>query len=1171
LHRSLIRKEVNYHHEVARMIEAIPRVSASGGDLRRGLIAGACVAATYVVAARLGFTVAFVAPQITTVWAPTGIALAALLLRGRRLWPAVWLGAFVANAGTEAPLWTAVIIATGNTLEAVAAASFFGRSRGFDPGLRRLADTARYIAFAAMLSTLISATIGVTTLCLAGVQSWPRFPRLWSAWWLGDALATLVVAPVILATVRSSRRYSWQDWTGVALLTVATAVATEVVFGQPSGPIFGHGPLHYLIFPLAVVAAVRFGQPAAAMLVFSASAVSIWHTVRGDGPFASPDIYQGLILLQVFIAVLAGTGLLLAAAMTERQTSQRRRAAAYAVGEVLADAPDLANAAPAILRNVCENLAWQGGALWLVDAGDRLLRCVSVWNDGAMPVADFIRTTEATTFQPAVGLPGRVWATGRAVWIENVLQDRNFPRGTAARAAGIHGAFGFPIRLEGDVLGVVEFFTDRVATPDSELLDTMSTVGNQIGQFVGRKRTEMASRVSEERFRSLAASTSALTLYEQDRDLRYLWVFPQHPEFPNQNIGKTDADLLPSAEGERLSAMKRAVLQSGVGRREEVTVTLPTETRSYDLMIEPRKDSSGAITGISGVAVDITERKRSEQLLVEHRNVLELIVSGHSADECLSSVSEAVSRLSAHAGACVLIADGEQHGFAIRHGVPVQPSFVDALMSPPMNMAVAERVFRSTAPISIDIERDEHWPSAFRELCLSHGIHACHLEPALNTAGIAVGWIMLCLDDARAVSAWELRVAQFGAHIASIVIERERAEQTIRASEERLKDADRRKDEFLAMLAHELRNPLAPIRTGLQLVKLAGDTPGAVERIRPMMERQIGHMVRLIDDLLDVSRITSGKIQLKQQAASLAEVIDGAVEANRAAIDAARLQLSIQLPAAPPLLFVDPTRFIQVISNLLNNAAKFTGAGGQINITGAVVGDSAGGDEVVLRVSDTGIGIPGELLPRVFDLFTQGERPAHRPQPGLGIGLALARRIVEMHGGRIEARSAGPGGGSEFTIYMPALGAVGTAQENPPEAVARAALKRRVLIVDDNADAADTLASLVRTLGGEARTAADGPGGIQCASEFSPDVILLDIGMPGMDGYEACRRLRLAQLDNRAFIVAISGWGQDGDKRRAAEAGFDAHLTKPADPAVLERLLAQAAATDHEPRQPTSR
>jgi PAS domain S-box-containing protein len=1396
--------------------------STSVRDLRRDLIVGVCVAVAYVAAARLGFLAAFVAEQITTVWAPTGIALAALLLWGRRLWPAVWLAAFAANAGTQAPLWTAAIIATGNTLEAVAAAWLLGRARGFDPGLRRLADTARFIVVAAVLTTIISATIGVTTLCLAGVQPWTRFFGLWPAWWLGDALGALVVAPVILTTFRTAPHRSRQDWRGVGLLILATMVATQVVFGQVLGPIFGRGPLHYVIFPLVVVAAVRFGQPAAAVLVFGASTVTIWHTVRGAGPFASPDIYQGLLLLQVFMGVLASTGLLLAAAMSERQTSQRRRAAAQAVGEVLADAPDVASAAPAILRKVCDTLEWQVGALWLIDGDARRLRCCGLWSNGAVPVTDFVRTTHETDFQLGIGLPGRVWATDRAAWIEDVPRDGNFPRAAVARAAGIRGAFGFPIRLGGDVLGVIEFFTDRVATPDPELLDTMTTVGNEVGQFVGRKRVERAVldeqrrmravletaldavigmdhrgvitefnpaaerlfgyqkelavgrvladlliphdlrqqhqaglarylstsegpylnrrietrgchadghefpielaitriadegparftgfvrdltarvqadrererliqreldarregerrvadvlealtdgfqtidrdwrwtyvnpalkrmwaelgldgdvlgrgvfevfpearetelgqslrravteripietesfyppfqrwyfvryfpmpdggvsmfsqditarkqaeeavRVNEERFRSLAASSSALTLYEQDQDLRYRWVFPQHPEFPNQNIGKTDVELLPSGEGERLSGLKQAVLQSGVGRREEITVTLPTETRSYDLMIEPRRDSGGAIVGVSGVAVDISERKRSEQLLVEHKNVLELIATGRPADECLANVADAVSRLSAHARACVLVADAARTTFVVRHGAPIPLSFAAGLMNPPMNLGMAQRVLRAGATASPDIEHDDRWPATWRELCLSHGIRASHFEPAVSADGIVVGSFMLCLDNARMPSAWELRVAEFGAHIATIVIEREHAEETLRASEERLRDADRRKDEFLAMLAHELRNPLAPIRTGLELVRLAGDTPGAVERIRPMMERQIGHMVRLIDDLLDVSRITSGKIHLQRQAASLAEIVNGAVEANRGGIEAAGLLLSIQLPERQPLLFVDPTRFVQVISNLLHNAAKFTDAGGRIMVRGELVSDGSGGDELVLSVSDTGVGISGEMLPRVFDLFSQGERSTHRPQAGLGIGLALARRLTEMHGGRIDARSAGPGCGSEFTISMPVLDAVAALSDGPPSAAARPEVKRRVLIVDDNADAADTLASLVRTLGGEARTAADGPSGIECASEFTPDVILLDIGMPGMDGYEACRRIRQERFGRRAFIVAITGWGQDGDKRRAAEAGFDAHLTKPADPVVLERLLAEAPATD---------
>jgi integral membrane sensor domain MASE1 len=252
----------------------------------RTLATAVALTTAYAVAARLGFELAFVAEQVTTVWAPTGIAQAGLLLWGVRLWPAVWAGAFIANAGSDAPLWTAAVIASGNTLEAVAAALLLSRAR-FDPGLTRFADATRFIVAGAILATAISATIGVTTLCAAGVQPWNRYAALWSAWWLGDALGALVVAPLILTFVAGRERPA-REWLYAAALTLAGVGITQVVFGEALGPFFGRGPLHYLLFPLVVVAAVRPGQPATALVVASASAAAIFNTVRGAGPFAAP-------------------------------------------------------------------------------------------------------------------------------------------------------------------------------------------------------------------------------------------------------------------------------------------------------------------------------------------------------------------------------------------------------------------------------------------------------------------------------------------------------------------------------------------------------------------------------------------------------------------------------------------------------------------------------------------------------------------------------------------------------------------------------------------------------------------------------------------------------------------------------------------------------------------
>jgi PAS domain S-box-containing protein len=394
----------------------------------------------------------------------------------------------------------------------------------------------------------------------------------------------------------------------------------------------------------------------------------------------------------------------------------------------------------------------------------------------------------------------------------------------------------------------------------------------------------------------------------------------------------------------------------------------------------------------------------------------------------------------------------------------------------------------------------------------------------------------------------ELFVGYVGASVD--ITERKRAEEALR-------EADQRKDAFLAILAHELRNPLAPLRTGIELLRVAGDRPGALGRVLPVLERQVAHMVRLIDDLLDVSRITSGKIQLQRQPTSLADLVNSAIDANRAAIEAAGLRLSVSLPDAPCLVDVDPTRFVQVLSNVLNNSTKFTDAGGSIAVA-AVVDGSVSPPQLSVSVTDSGAGISASTLPHIFEFFVQGETPG-RGKSGLGIGLGLARQLMEMHGGTIEARSDGVGRGSAFTIRLPAL-TLESVRPSPESdrPRTRRCVGRRVLVIDDNMDAADTLAALVVALGGEAATAYAGRDGLRRAVDFRPDVVLLDIGMPGMDGYETCRLLRAEPAARAAYVVAVTGFGQTHDRDRALADGFDAHLTKPADPRVLEDVLAGA-------------
>jgi CheY-like chemotaxis protein/two-component sensor histidine kinase len=326
------------------------------------------------------------------------------------------------------------------------------------------------------------------------------------------------------------------------------------------------------------------------------------------------------------------------------------------------------------------------------------------------------------------------------------------------------------------------------------------------------------------------------------------------------------------------------------------------------------------------------------------------------------------------------------------------------------------------------------------------------------------------------------------------------------------------------------------------------------------MERQIGHMVRLIDDLLDISRITSGKIQLQRQAALLSELVDGAVEATRAFAAERGVHLAVHLPDGPCVLDVDRTRFVQILSNLLHNAAKFTEAGGHIDVSAEVgARDDSSFQELALTVADSGVGISQEMLPRVFDLFTQGEGDA-LAQGGLGIGLALVRRLVEMPGGRVAARSEGRNRGTQVTIRMPVSRAKASAGSHARPG-AQESIACRVLIVDDNEDAAHTLAMLVAELGGESCIATDGHSGIRCLSEFRPEIVLLDIGLPDLDGYETCRRMRQVPGGSEVIVAALTGWGQDDDRQRALDAGFDLHLTKPADPLAVQKLFADVART----------
>ena len=377
-----------------------------------------------------------------------------------------------------------------------------------------------------------------------------------------------------------------------------------------------------------------------------------------------------------------------------------------------------------------------------------------------------------------------------------------------------------------------------------------------------------------------------------------------------------------------------------------------------------------------------------------------------------------------------------------------------------------------------------------------------------------------------------------------------------RQAEARLEEASRRKDEFLAMLAHELRNPLAPIRNAVELIRLAAPAEAKVRWAADVTDRQLRQLTRLVDELLDVARISQGKVVLQTQCLDLVTVVTQCIDSQRDMMHQRHQTLTLSLPEMPVNLNGDSTRLAQVVNNLLSNAIKYTPEGGAISVSVAHA-EGGTGEYALLEVSDNGIGIDSELLPHVFELFEQGKRALDRTQGGLGVGLTLVQRLVQLHGGEVVASSAGPGQGSQFRVLLPCLGEVEEpmATEENSGRLPTASVARRILVVDDNVDVVETTTMLLSLSGHQVRSAKDGLQALHMASEFRPDVVLLDIGLPLMDGYEVARRLRQAPQTAGALLIALTGYGQQGDRQRGRDAGFDGHMLKPVDPHALAKLI----------------
>ncbi len=596
-----------------------------------------------------------------------------------------------------------------------------------------------------------------------------------------------------------------------------------------------------------------------------------------------------------------------------------------------------------------------------------------------------------------------------------------------------------------------------------------------------------------------------------------------------QLFGYTEAEIVgrsatllipPDRQDEETSILQR--IAEGSGTRFETMRRRKDGTQvALSLTVSPVMDEHGKIVGASKISRDITERKMSERALGEHETRMRLATEATDVGVWEWNVLTNVIRWDAQM-------------FRLHGIVPTVNGFVtysdwsEAVL--PEDFPEWERILQATARRGGQSRRE------YRLVRRNDGElrHVETIETVRTNADGIVEWVVGTNLD---------------------VTERKAAEIQLRQVAAELSEAGRLKDEFLATLAHELRNPLAPIRTGLQLMKREGNQAAAFEETRNMMERQVTQMVRLVDDLMDASRISRGKIDLRMERVSLAQVLNDAVETSDPMIKQMGHELTVTLPSQPIIVDADRIRLAQVFSNLLNNAAKYSDRGGHIHLH-----VEPQGNDVLVRVKDTGVGIAVGELPRVFDLFTQVDRSLDKSLGGLGIGLSLVKRVVEMHGGQVEAKSDGPGRGSEFSVRLPvSVEALPTQDSSDLEGQPNAS-PRRVLIVDDNRDAADVLAMLLELSGNETRTAYDGQQAVDLAGLFQPEVLLVDIGLPKLNGHEVCRRIREQGWGKNVVLIAVTGWGQDEDRQRTKDAGFDHHMVKPVDPQEIMKILASMAA-----------
>ena len=1109
---------------------------------RRYLTLVILVGVIYFGAARLGLTLAFFHPNVSPIWPATGVAIAAVLLLGYRIWPGILLGAFLANLLTPIPVAASGAIAVGNTMEALAGGLML-RFLDFDESFARAKDVFKFLVIS-LICTIVSASIGSFSLLLGNAASWQDFGALWLTWWLGDTIGALLVAPLLLTWSGGSRHWlPKKRYFEAALVLILLAASAMVTFGGPFPVRPKYYPLAWLTVPFFLWAAFRLGRRGATLATITTSIFAIWGTAHGLGPFVSQTPNDSLLLLQLYLGSNAITFLFLVAAVEERRHSEatlrdgeRRLAANLAITRILAESPAVSVATPKILQTIGEKLGWDVGDMWTPDDDAGVLRCLTVWRAPTAKLDQFEMASRELTFAPGVGLPGRVWTSLKPVWIPDVTKDSNFPRAQIAGKEGLHAALAFPILSGEKLLGVMEFFSHEIREPDDALLEMFSNIGSQIGQFMERRRAE----------ESLLKSQAALRLaHKVSRAGTWQWnLITNEVEWSNEYyelLGLKPAEVPASFEewsrhvhpDELPLVLKEH--ESALAERRDVSIELRMrrdgEWRWFNRTGRCLYDSEGKATSMIGITFDVTERKRAEE---------ELRVSQAQLTNMIGSAMDAIITIDANQRVMIF-------------------------------NAAAEKMFCCPAHEAIGHSIDRFIPERF------HAAHRGHIR-AFEETGVtdrsmgALGALFGFRADGHefpieaSISQIEVKGEKLFTVILRDITERKRAEhehEQLLSSEHAARTeaelANRTKDEFLATVSHELRTPLNAMVGWARMLRAGKLDEDKVNHAIEIIDRNAKAQAKLIEDILDVSRIVAGKVRLDPLPVELRQIIEAAVDSIRPAADSKQVQLKLDLDSAMGMVSGDPARLQQVVWNLLSNAIKFTPNDGQVEIQLKEIGAN-----VQISVSDTGEGIMAEFLPHIFDRFRQADSSTTRKHSGLGLGLAIVRHLVELHHGTVDAYSAGERQGARFTVTLPIMR---VHMKEPIEHYGLGDSERkqskvalnglRILYVEDDVDSRQALAAVLMQYDAEVRTVATVHEALGLLTNWRPDLLISDIGLPDEDGYDLIRKVRARQPEDGGTIpaIALTGYAGVSEHELALSAGYQKYLVKPIKPENLAEII----------------